>query len=207
MSSLGIKAAHCGLRNVSAKDLDGASACVACDDTPKKLSRLTDPVRYQQLIDAAQAYRDGWRSRQKRDRQLTKKNAWIAVVIMPVTIALLLMFAGSSRVTATDQRSAANVAVKIDNFVFGPQAITVPVGTTVTWTNSDDSSYGREHRRRVQVQGDGHGRKILLHVHQGRNVFLLLLGPSENDRPGRDEVSKDSLQRDRYRSLFIRHHY
>jgi plastocyanin len=29
------------------------------------------------------------------------------------------------------------VAVKIDNFVFGPQAITVPVGTTVTWTNSD----------------------------------------------------------------------
>jgi plastocyanin len=45
---------------------------------------------------------------------------------------------GSSRVTATDHRSAANVAVKIDNFVFGPQTITVPVGTTVTWTNSDD---------------------------------------------------------------------
>ena len=62
---------------------------------------------------------------------------WIAVVIMPVMIALLLLFAGSSRVTATDQPSAADVAVKIDNFVFGPQAITVPVGTTVTWTNSD----------------------------------------------------------------------
>jgi plastocyanin len=28
--------------------------------------------------------------------------------------------------------------VKIDNFVFGPQTITVPTGTTVTWTNSDD---------------------------------------------------------------------
>jgi plastocyanin len=69
---------------------------------------------------------------------LTKKNVWIAVVIMPVMIALLLLFAGSSRVTATDQPSAADVAVKIDNFVFGPQAITVPVGTTVTWTNSDD---------------------------------------------------------------------
>jgi len=28
--------------------------------------------------------------------------------------------------------------VKIDNFVFGPPTITVPVGATVTWTNSDD---------------------------------------------------------------------
>ena len=56
---------------------------------------------------------------------------------MPVLIAMLLV-AGSSRVRASDQPSAANVAVKIDNFVFGPQAITVPVGTTVTWTNSDD---------------------------------------------------------------------
>ena len=69
---------------------------------------------------------------------MTKKNVWIAGVAMPVIIAMLLLVAGSSRVTASDQPSAANVAVKIDNFVFGPQAITVPVGTTVTWTNSDD---------------------------------------------------------------------
>ena len=68
---------------------------------------------------------------------MTKKNVRIAGVAMPVLIAMLLV-AGSSRVTASDQPSAANVAVKIDNFVFGPQAITVPVGTTVTWTNSDD---------------------------------------------------------------------
>ena len=69
---------------------------------------------------------------------MTTKNVWIAGVVMPVMIAMLLLFAGSSRVAASDQPSAANVAVKIDNFVFGPQAITVPVGTTVTWTNSDD---------------------------------------------------------------------
>jgi plastocyanin len=69
---------------------------------------------------------------------MTKKNVWIALVVMPVVIAMLLLVAGSSRVTATDQPSAANAAVKIDNFVFGPQSITVPVGTTVTWTNSDD---------------------------------------------------------------------
>src|ERR1700724_2371866 len=69
---------------------------------------------------------------------MTKKNVRIAGVVMSIMIAMLLLFAGSSRVTASDQTSAANVAVKIDNFVFGPQAITVPVGTTVTWTNSDD---------------------------------------------------------------------
>jgi plastocyanin len=69
---------------------------------------------------------------------MTKQNVRIASVVMPVMITMLLLFAGSSRVAATDQPSAANVAVKIDNFVFGPQAITVPVGTTVTWTNSDD---------------------------------------------------------------------
>src|ERR1700740_1580189 len=69
---------------------------------------------------------------------MTKKNLRIAGVVMPVMIAMLLLFAGSSRVTATDQPSTASVAVKIDNFVFAPQAITVPVGTTVTWTNSDD---------------------------------------------------------------------
>ena len=68
---------------------------------------------------------------------MTKKNVRIASVVMPVMIAMLL-FAGSSRVRASDQPSTANVAIKIDNFVFGPQAITVPVGTTVTWTNSDD---------------------------------------------------------------------
>jgi plastocyanin len=69
---------------------------------------------------------------------MTKQNVRIASVVMPVMIAMLLLFAGSSRVAASDQPSAANVVVKIDNFVFGPQAITVPVGTTVTWTNSDD---------------------------------------------------------------------
>ena len=69
---------------------------------------------------------------------MTKKNVRIASVVMPVMIAMLLLLVGSPSVKANDQPSAANVAVKIDNFVFGPQTITVPVGTTVTWTNSDD---------------------------------------------------------------------
>jgi plastocyanin len=69
---------------------------------------------------------------------MTKKRVWFASLATPVVIAMLLLFAGSPRVRANDQASPANAAVKIDNFVFGPQTITVPVGATVTWTNSDD---------------------------------------------------------------------
>jgi plastocyanin len=33
---------------------------------------------------------------------------------------------------------ANETAVKIDNFTFTPQSVTVKAGTTVTWTNQDD---------------------------------------------------------------------
>ena len=36
------------------------------------------------------------------------------------------------------QTKAESTEVKIDNFSFGPQTLTVPAGTTVTWTNRDD---------------------------------------------------------------------
>jgi plastocyanin len=69
---------------------------------------------------------------------MTRKNVWIASLATPVMIAVVLLFAGSPSVTANDQPSAANAEVKIDNFSFGPQTVTVPVGATVTWTNRDD---------------------------------------------------------------------
>ena len=66
-----------------------------------------------------------------------KKNMWVAGVAMPVMIGLLLLV-GSPSIRATDQPSAANAEVKIDNFSFGPETLTVPVGATVTWVNRDD---------------------------------------------------------------------
>ena len=69
---------------------------------------------------------------------MTRKNVWIASLATPVMIAVLLVFAGSSSVAANDRPSAAAAEVKIDNFSFGPQTVTVPVGTTVTWINRDD---------------------------------------------------------------------
>jgi plastocyanin len=69
---------------------------------------------------------------------MTRNNVWVAGLVAPVMIAVLLLSAGSRSVTADDKPSAANAEVKIDNFVFGPETLTVPVGATVTWTNKDD---------------------------------------------------------------------
>ena len=66
------------------------------------------------------------------------KNVWVASFTASVIIAIVLLVAGSPTVMANDHSSAASAGVNIDNFVFGPQTITVPVGATVTWTNKDD---------------------------------------------------------------------
>jgi plastocyanin len=56
-------------------------------------------------------------------------------------LALGLVFGAASAPALAGPAAATAIAgpvVKIDNFVFGPQAITVAVGTTVTWVNQDD---------------------------------------------------------------------
>jgi plastocyanin len=68
---------------------------------------------------------------------MMKKHMWVAGGAMPVMIGLLLLV-GPPSIRATDQPSAANAEVKIDNFSFGPETLTVPIGATVTWVNRDD---------------------------------------------------------------------
>ena len=45
---------------------------------------------------------------------------------------------GGQAFVASAQQKPAATEVKIDNFSFGPAALTVPIGTTVTWVNRDD---------------------------------------------------------------------
>lgn len=68
---------------------------------------------------------------------MTKTKSWVATLTAPVLIAILHLGVSTS-VTASDQPLAAVAEVKIDNFSFAPREITIPVGTTVTWTNRDD---------------------------------------------------------------------
>jgi plastocyanin len=66
-----------------------------------------------------------------------KRQAKFAVVAIMFTV--LAMLAGAGRLKADDGKGGGPaVDVKIDNFSFTPQTITVAAGTTVTWTNRDD---------------------------------------------------------------------
>ena len=55
-------------------------------------------------------------------------------------VAALLGFAlvASSRKSSAADNAAEPAAIKIDNFSFAPETLTVPAGTQVTWTNQDD---------------------------------------------------------------------
>jgi plastocyanin len=80
-----------------------------------------------------------------------------------MTRALLAAFAGALIFTAAPapaQPAPAAAIVKIDNFTFGPQTLTVSPGTTVTWINQDDIPHtvvavdGKSFRSKVLDTGD-----------------------------------------------------
>ena len=50
----------------------------------------------------------------------------------------LALGAMAGLVLSVSAARAENVEVKIDNFVFNPQTVTVKAGDTVTWVNHDD---------------------------------------------------------------------
>jgi plastocyanin len=74
---------------------------------------------------------------QERKKPMTK-----SVSIAMLGAVLLLELGGVTTVrkhsTVNAQEKSSTVEVKIDNFSFGPTTVTVPVGTTVAWTNRDD---------------------------------------------------------------------
>ena len=51
---------------------------------------------------------------------------------------VLLMMAGRSKTLGATMEDNPATQVKIDNFVFSPNPVTVPVGSTIRWTNQDD---------------------------------------------------------------------
>ncbi len=62
-----------------------------------------------------------------------------AVPVTVVSPAILPVIAGTA--PSTPAVSSPPVAVTIRNFAFSPSSITVPRGTTVTWTNQDAASH------------------------------------------------------------------
>ena len=77
---------------------------------------------------------DANRARPSRSKLLAGMNLKQDFVRSAALGGLLGLLAGAAVMAAP----AADTAVKIDNFTFAPQRVTVKAGTTVTWTNQDD---------------------------------------------------------------------
>ena len=67
-----------------------------------------------------------------------RRSVSIASLATTLLLGMGALGAGPQRFELSAQQKPETMEVKIDNFSFGPAALTVPVGTTVSWTNRDD---------------------------------------------------------------------
>jgi plastocyanin len=75
----------------------------------------------------------------KGEEKIMRKSVFIASVMVTAVMGLGGIQPKHNGIIASAQEKTASTAeVKIDNFSFGPAAITIQVGTTVTWINRDD---------------------------------------------------------------------
>ena len=65
-----------------------------------------------------------------------RRSVFEAVLIAFAVLGIVSLVVKSPAVAA--QQKPQSAEVKIDNFSFGPAALTVSAGSTVTWTNRDD---------------------------------------------------------------------
>lgn len=66
------------------------------------------------------------------------RSVFSSIVLTLLAVSIAGFTAEAGKPTLADDKTSAAREVRIDNFSFGPVDLTVPVGTTVTWTNHDD---------------------------------------------------------------------
>src|SRR5438094_10665672 len=57
-------------------------------------------------------------------------------IVLPLALAAVLIL-HPTRAKSADAK-ASPIEVRVDNFTFGPDTLTVPANSTVTWVNKDD---------------------------------------------------------------------
>ncbi len=67
-----------------------------------------------------------------------RRSVSTAVLLAALGLGIAGLGTGTGNFTVSAQQKLETTEVKIDNFSFGPADLSVPVGTTVTWTNRDD---------------------------------------------------------------------
>jgi plastocyanin len=69
---------------------------------------------------------------------MKKTHLRLCIAATLLVIAMVAGRAGNSNSAAAAEKPVAETAIKIDNFTFSPNALTLPVGSTIRWTNKDD---------------------------------------------------------------------
>ena len=67
-----------------------------------------------------------------------RRKLFLGGLITVIPLALIVVFVSSPTRARSEETKTQTIEVKVDNFTFGPQTLTVPVNTTVTWVNRDD---------------------------------------------------------------------
>jgi plastocyanin len=70
-----------------------------------------------------------------------KRSIYIAILTVALVVTIGVMGTHHQSLMVNAQQKSESTEVKIDNFSFAPGTLTVPVGTTVTWTNRDDIAH------------------------------------------------------------------
>jgi plastocyanin len=78
------------------------------------------------------------KEKQVKEEKSMRKSVCVAGLTMALALGIVAFGSSQRNFVASAQQKPEPLEVKIDNFTFGPAALTVPVGTTVTWTNKDD---------------------------------------------------------------------
>src|SRR6266853_200055 len=73
-----------------------------------------------------------------KENQMKRIKLMLGFTALVVTAFALTTGTRANSATSPGDKPASGATVKIDNFSFGPATITIPAGTMVTWTNSDD---------------------------------------------------------------------
>jgi plastocyanin len=76
--------------------------------------------------------------KQIKRRKSMRRSVFIAGLVAALVLGIGVFGTGRKGSVTSAQEKMSTMEVKIDNFSFGPADVTVPVGTTVTWTNRDD---------------------------------------------------------------------
>src|ERR1700747_1209074 len=76
-------------------------------------------------------------SNSSEENETMRKRLSPAALVVAVLLAIVPLILRPTQANG-DENKAQPAEVKVDNFTFGPETLTVPANSTVTWINKDD---------------------------------------------------------------------